>query len=61
MRNFKMASERNYFSNSESLYHCHAYHQILAQSNLQFGRRYRLKIFKMAAMVAILDIRTEQF
>ena len=44
--------ERNDFSNSESLCHCDASHQVLAQSNLRFGRRLRLKNFKMA----ILDI-----
>ena len=39
-----------------------AFHQVLAQPNLQFGRKCRLKNFKMAtAMAAILDIGTEQF
>ena len=33
----------------------------LAQSDIQFGRKRRLKNFKMASMVAILDIRMEQF
>ena len=47
------------FSNSQSLYCSGASHQVSAQSDLQFGRRYRLKIFKMADMVAILDIGTE--
>ena len=47
-------SERHDFSNSESLCHCDASHQVLAQSNFRFGRRCRLKNFKM------LDIRTEQ-
>ena len=44
LKNFKMAavrpswiSERNDFSNSESLCHCNASHQVLAQSNLRFG------------------------
>ena len=54
-------SDWNDFSNSESLCHCDASHQLLAQSDLRFGRRRRLKNFKMAAVVAILDIRTEQF
>ena len=49
-------AERKDISNSESLYHCDASHQVLAQSNLRFGRRCRLKNFKMAAM----DIQTEQ-
>ena len=54
-------SERNDFSNSESLCHCDASHQVLAQSDLRFGRRCGLKTFKMAAMAASLDIRTERF
>ena len=54
-------SERNDFSNSESLCHCDASHQVSAQSDLGLGRRYRLKNFKMASMAAILDIRTERF
>ena len=49
-------TERNNFSNSGSLCHCDVSHQVLAQSNLRFGRRCRLKNFKMAAM----DIETEQ-
>ena len=49
-------SERNDFTHSESLCHCDASHQVLAQSNFRFGRRCRLKNFKMAA---ILDIGTE--
>ena len=99
--------ERNNFPYSESLFHSDAFHQVLAQSNLQFGRcgfknlkmatmaildiwmewflailspclpnashqvsassdllfrsRCCLKIFNMAAMVAILDIGTERF
>ena len=36
---------------------CVASHQVLAQSNIQFGRRCHLKNFKMAA---ILDIGKEQ-
>ena len=31
------------------------------QNELAFGRRYGLKIFKMAAEEAILDIRTQRF
>ena len=54
-------SEQNYFSNSESLCCCNASNQVLAQSHLWFGRRCRLKYFKMAAMAAILDIWTEWF
>ena len=42
--------ERNNFSNSEFLCHSGASHQVLAQSDLQFGRRCSLKNFKMAAM-----------
>ena len=53
-------SEQNNFSNFESLCHCDASHQVSAQSDLGFGRC-RLKNFKMAAMAAILDIRTERF
>ena len=54
-------SERNYFSNSKSPCHCDASHQVLAQSYLRFGRRCHLKNFKMAAVLAILDIGTERF
>ena len=39
-------SERNNFSNSESPCHCDASHQVLAQSDLRFGRRCRLKNFR---------------
>ena len=53
-------SERNNFSNSESLYHCHASHQVSAQSDLWFGRCC-LKNFDMAAMATILDIGKEWF
>ena len=48
----------NYFSSFESLCHCDASHQVSAQSDLGFGRRCRLKNFKMTAMEAILDIGT---
>ena len=44
-------SERNDFSNSEYLCHYDASQQVLAQSDLRFGRRCYLKNFKMAAMV----------
>ena len=54
-------SERNDFSNSDSLRSSNATHQVLAQSDLQFGRRCCLNNFKMATMPAILDIGTEQF
>ena len=37
-------SEQNDVSNSESLWHCDASHQVLAQSNLWFGRWCHLKI-----------------
>ena len=53
-------SKQNDFSNSESLCHCDASHQVLAQSNLQIGRCH-LKNPKMAAIAAILDIDTERF
>ena len=52
--------EWNNFSNSESLCCCDASHQVSAQSNLQFGTCH-LKISKMAAVAALLDIGTEQF
>ena len=52
---------RNNLSNSESLCRSDPSHKVSAQSDLWFWRRYRLKDFKMAAMVAILDIGTEQF
>ena len=54
-------SERNDFSNSESLYCSDASNQVSAQSELRFGRRCRLKIFKVADMMTILDIGTEWF
>ena len=49
------------FSNSESPCHLDASHQVLAQSDLPFGRRCGLKNFKMAATAATLIIGTEQF
>ena len=49
MKNFKMAPmERNNFSNSESLCHCDASHQVSAQADFRFGRCC-LKNFKMAS------------
>ena len=42
-------SERNDFSNFESLCHFDISHQVSAESDLGFGRRCRLKNFKMAA------------
>ena len=45
-----------WFSNSESPYHPDASYQVLAQSDLLFGRRCGLKNFKMVPMAAILDI-----
>ena len=51
--------EQNKFSSSESLCCSDASHQVSAQSNLRFGRRCRLKIFKMADMAATLDIGTD--
>ena len=56
-----LISEWNDFSNSESLCHCDASHQVSDQSDLRFGRRCRLKNFKMAAVAAILDIGTDDF
>ena len=49
---------KNGFSHTEPLSCSNAFHQVSAQSNLQF-RRCHLKIFKMADMAAILDIRRE--
>ena len=54
-------SEQYNFSNCESLCRSDASHQVLAQSDLQFGRRCGLKNFKMATMATSLDIRTEWF
>ena len=53
-------SEWNNFSNSESLRLSDASHQASAQYDLRFGRRCRLKNFKMVAVAAILDIRMER-
>ena len=54
-------SEWNDFSKFASLCHCDAFHQVSAQSDLGFRRLCRLKNFKMAALAAILDIRTKRF
>ena len=54
-------SKWNDFSNFEFLCHCDASHQVSALSDLGFRRRCRLKNFKIAALAAILDIRTERF
>ena len=35
-------------------------YQVWAQSTLRFGRRCHLKNFKMAIMVAILDVKMER-
>ena len=51
--------ETDNFSNSESVCHSDTSNQVLAQSDLGFGRRRRLNNFKMATMAAILDIGTE--
>ena len=48
--------ERNDFSNSESLCHCDASHQVSAHVDLGFRRRCRLKNF----LAAILDIGTKR-
>ena len=51
--------EHNEFSNSKSPCHTNASHQLLAQSDIPFRSRHGLKVFKMAIMVVILDIRME--
>ena len=53
-------SERNNFSNSESLCRSDASHQVSAQSDLWF-ERCLLRNFKVATLAAILDIGTERF
>ena len=50
-------SERNNLSYSESLCCSDASHQVSTQSDFRFGRRCRLKSFKMADVAASLDIR----
>ena len=52
-------SEQNDSSNSESLCHSDASHQVSPQSDLRPGRRCCLKNFKMTAIAASLDIGTE--
>ena len=42
-------------------HHCDVSHQVLTQPDLRFGRRCRLKNFKMAAVTVILDIGMERF
>ena len=62
LKNFKMAtmlpswiSEWNDFSNSESLCQCDVSHQVLAQSNFQFGRRCRCHLgYRNGTILAIL-------
>ena len=49
--------QNNFFSNAESPCRSNTSHQVLAQSVVPFGRCH-LKIFKMAAKVAILAIGT---
>ena len=49
------------FSISKSPCHPNASHQVWAKSDLPFRSRHGLKIFKMATMVAILDIGMERF
>ena len=61
LKNGMILAEWNDFSNSESLCHSDASHRVLAQSDLRFGGSCRLKNFKIAAMVAFLDIGTERF
>ena len=49
------------FSNSKSLCHPNASHQVWPQSDLPFRSRHGLMIFKMGTVAAILDIGTELF
>ena len=51
--------EWNKLSNSVSSCHPNTSQQVWAHSYLMFGSRCALKIFKMAIVVAILNIRTE--
>ena len=44
------------FSNSKSLCHSDASHQVSAESDFRFGRMCGLKTFKLATMAAILDV-----
>ena len=52
---------RKRFSNSESLCHSYAAHEVSAQFSLRFGRRCRLKNFKVVAMAAILNTGRNDF
>ena len=52
-------SEQNDYSNSESPCLPIDSHQISPKSDLPFGSRSRLNIYKMATMAAIFDIGTE--
>ena len=47
------------YSNSESPSCSNASHEVSSQSDLWFGGRCRLMIFKMTNMAAILNIKTE--
>ena len=51
-------SQQNGFSNSKAPCRPNASHQVLPQSDLPLGSRWGLKIFKMATLGTILDIRT---
>ena len=53
--------EGNDSTNSESLCHSDASHQVLAQFDLGFGRRRHLKNFKIVTMAAILDTGKNDF
>ena len=53
-----LISGQNDFSNSESPCHTNASHQVSAKSDFWFGRKCHLMNFKMATMMAILDVRT---
>ena len=57
----KKNKKQKQFINFKSSCHPNASHQVGAQSDLQFGSRHGLKIFKRAIVEAILDIGTEQF
>ena len=61
LKNFRMAEKAvtldigiEQFNSFESLSRSNASHQVFAQSDLWFGRRYHLKNFKTAAMAAFL-------
>ena len=56
-----LKSEQNDFSNSEFPCCPNASNQLSAKSDLPLDSRSGLKIFKMAATLAILDIGMEQF